>query len=122
MCLIHIGTEGNSINGKDYGEPFVKMNTSGTILDYFTPYDQANINSADFDLGAAGPLLLPDQPGAHPHLMVSAGKNKTIYLVDRDNMGHIEQFEQRQPDCSVADQFFPSWNSGTRQLQWSGVF
>ena len=83
------GFSANSVNGKDYGDSFVKISTSGTILDYFTPYDQANINSADFDLGAAGPLLLPDQPGAHPHLMVSAGKNNTIYLVDRDNMGHI---------------------------------
>jgi hypothetical protein len=33
-------------------------------------------------------LLLPDQPGAHPHLMVGSGKDGTIYLVDRDNMGH----------------------------------
>jgi len=33
-------------------------------------------------------LLLPDQPGAHPHEMLSAGKDGTIYLVDRDNMGH----------------------------------
>ncbi len=32
-------------------------------------------------------MLLPDQPGSHPHEMVSAGKNGTIYLVDRDNMG-----------------------------------
>ena len=34
-------------------------------------------------------LLLPDQSGAHPHEMVSAGKNGTVYLVDRDNMGHF---------------------------------
>jgi outer membrane protein assembly factor BamB len=34
-------------------------------------------------------MLLPDQPGSHPHLLVSAGKNGTIYLVDRDNMGHF---------------------------------
>jgi hypothetical protein len=67
----------------------VKISPTGTILDYFTPFDQANINASNFDLGAAGPLLLPDQPGAHPHLIVSAGKNNTIYLVDRDSLGHI---------------------------------
>ena len=33
--------------------------------------------------------MLPDQSGAHPHEMVSAGKNGTVYLVDRDNMGHF---------------------------------
>ena len=83
----------NSGNGKDYGDSFVKISTagatSGTVVDYFTPFDQATINAANFDLGAAGPMLLPDQPGLHPHLMVGAGKNNTVYLVDRDNMGHI---------------------------------
>src|SRR5262249_54175073 len=38
--------------------------------------------------GAGGLLLLPDQPGAHPHLMINAGKDESIYLIDRDNMGH----------------------------------
>ena len=33
-------------------------------------------------------MLLPDQPGSHPHEMLSSGKDGTIYLVDRDNMGH----------------------------------
>jgi len=75
-------------NGRDYGDTFLKLNSAGSVLDYFTPYNQATLNANNFDLGAAGPLLLPDQPGAHPHLMVSAGKNNTIYLVDRDNMGH----------------------------------
>ncbi len=31
-------------------------------------------------------LLLPDQPGAHRHLLVEAGKEGTIYVVDRDQM------------------------------------
>ena len=74
--------------GKDYGDTFVKIAPSGAVLDYFTPWNQATINSNNFDLGAAGPLLLPDQPGSHPHLIVSAGKNNTVYLVDRDAMGH----------------------------------
>jgi hypothetical protein len=37
----------------------------------------------------AAPCSLPDQAGAHPHLLVSAGKNGTIYVVDRDTMGHF---------------------------------
>jgi hypothetical protein len=79
--------DANLPGGKNYGDSFVGLTPSGTVRDYFTPHDQANIDINDFDLGAAGPLLLPDQPGAHPHLMVSAGKNGAIYVVDRDNMG-----------------------------------
>jgi hypothetical protein len=33
-------------------------------------------------------MLLPDQPGAHPHLAVVEGKGGVLYLVDRDQMGH----------------------------------
>ena len=74
--------------GSDYGDCFVKMSTTGTILDYFSPSVQSSLDTGNLDLGSGGVLLLPDQSGAHPHEMVSAGKNGTIYLVDRDNMGH----------------------------------
>jgi hypothetical protein len=55
-------------------------------LDYFTPSNQATLNPQDLDVGSGGILLLPDQPGAHPHEMVQAGKWKSIYLLDRDQM------------------------------------
>lgn len=46
-----------------------------------------NINN--WDLASTGVVLLPDQPGLRPHLLVGGGKTGTIYLVDRDNMGHF---------------------------------
>jgi hypothetical protein len=82
---------GTAEGGPDYGDSFVKL-TLGTgglaVADFFTPLDQQNLSTYDIDLASGGPLLLPDQPGAHPHLMTSAGKAGKIYLVDRDNMGH----------------------------------
>jgi fibronectin type 3 domain-containing protein len=74
--------------GADFGDSFVKLSPSGTVLDYFTPHDQGTIDINNLDLGAGGLILLPDQPGAHPHLLVSAGKNGSIYLVNRDSFGH----------------------------------
>jgi hypothetical protein len=74
--------------GVDYGDSIMKISTSGTVLDYFTPYDQNNMDVNNIDLGAAGPVLLVDQTtGSYPHLLISAGKGGTIYVVDRDNMG-----------------------------------
>jgi len=77
----------------EYGDSFMKLSTSGglAVADYFTPYNQASLSAADQDLGSGGPVLLPDLVGsaAHPHLIVGAGKGGTIYLVDRDNMGHF---------------------------------
>lgn len=41
------------------------------------------------DLGSGGLLLLPDQPTAPTHLLVGGGKEGTIYLVNRDDMGEF---------------------------------
>src|ERR1700722_5587944 len=55
--------------------------------DYFTPHDQERISHADNDVGSGGPLLLPDQPGAHRDLLLQPTKDYTIYVIDRDNTG-----------------------------------
>jgi len=35
-------------------------------------------------------MLLPNQSGAHPHLLFMGGKGGGVYLVDRDRMGRLE--------------------------------
>ena len=83
------GTFSADTGGTEYGDSFLKLSPTGTVLDYFTSKDQAIMYSNNWDLSSSGPLLLPDQPGSNPHLLVGAGKNGTIYLVNRDNMGHF---------------------------------
>jgi hypothetical protein len=58
-----------------------------SVLDYFTPYNQLQLSQQDLDLGSAGPLILPDQPGLFPHELVAGGKQGTLYLVNRDDLG-----------------------------------
>jgi hypothetical protein len=73
-----------------YGDSILKLNPSDqSVADYFTPYNQAQLDSRDQDLGSGAVLLLPDSVGSadHPHLMVQAGKEGKIYLMDRDNLG-----------------------------------
>jgi hypothetical protein len=77
-----------SSGGTDYGDSFIRLSPAGTVLDYFAPMVQSYLSTNNLDLGSGGVLLLPDQAGPHTHEVVSAGKNGTIYLVDRDNMGH----------------------------------
>jgi len=79
--------------GSDYGDSFIRLSTSGgglSFSDYFTPFNQQALSDGDLDLGAGGVVLLPDQSGAHPHVMVGAGKEGRIYLVDRDNLGQFQ--------------------------------
>ncbi len=77
-------------NGMDFGDDDLRLDlTNGvfTIQDSFTPSNQAYLSSTDEDLGSGGPVLLPDQTGAHPHELVQVGKLGKIYVVDRDSMG-----------------------------------
>ncbi|MBV8716469.1 MAG: fibronectin type III domain-containing protein [Chloroflexi bacterium] len=73
--------------GPDYGDTLMQLTPNGTVVDYFTPMDQQNMNDYDIDFGSGGVLPLPNQPGPFPHLAIAAGKNGNIYLVNRDNMG-----------------------------------
>jgi fibronectin type 3 domain-containing protein len=91
----------------DYGDSFVKLsvdtvhnsqnnqNINGwglKVADFFTPFDQQNLNNGDLDLGSGGLMLLPDSAGntAHPHLLVGSGKEGRIYLIDETNMGKFD--------------------------------
>ncbi len=86
------GTFDALAGGSDYGDSFLKLTLGPDdhwkVQDYFTPFDQERLDTLNDDLGSSGTVLLPDQPGPHPHLLISAGKNGTIYLVDRETMGH----------------------------------
>jgi PKD repeat protein len=77
----------------DLGDSVLKLYTTNgiTLGDYFTPYDQSSLNTNDVDVGSGGSIVLPDSLGnsTHPHLLVSGSKSGTIYLLDRDNMGHF---------------------------------
>jgi hypothetical protein len=75
--------------GSHYGDSVLKVNlgTSLGVADYFTPYNQAYLNQNDLDLGSGGVVLLPNQPQPHPHEMIAVGKEGSIYVIDRDNLG-----------------------------------
>jgi hypothetical protein len=78
--------------GPDWGNALLKIKLTGNslnVVDYFMASNQDCIDQGDLDLGSSGPILLPDQPGAHPHLIVSGSKEGRIYLLDRDNLGHF---------------------------------
>jgi hypothetical protein len=61
--------------------------TLSTVLDLFTPSNQATLDEGDQDFGSGGLLVLPDQPGSIPHLAVAAGKDGQMYLMNEDNLG-----------------------------------
>jgi hypothetical protein len=112
------GTFDAAEGGRDYGDSVLKLawqDQDLVVRDSFTPFNQEKLNADDLDLGSSGPVLLPDLSGAHPHLLVVAGKGEGIYIVDRDRMGkyrpdsnsHAVQFIPGISDCFGAPAY---WN------------
>ena len=77
----------------DFGNAFLKISTTNhqlAVADYFEMFNQGQENGTDTDLGSGGALLLPDMTdssGKTRHLAVGAGKDRHLYVVDRDAMG-----------------------------------
>ncbi len=88
----------------NWGDSLVKLtltqnaDKSYSLLpaDWFTPTDQTCRWQLSYDLGSAGPLIIPSQGGATPNMIFQSGKATTLcdptpqtYIVNRDNMGHL---------------------------------
>jgi hypothetical protein len=72
---------------RNRGQSFLRLTQSGstfTVASWFTPHDYVQLDSADLDLGSAGPLLVPGT-----NLVVSGGKGSKLYAADRTTMGGL---------------------------------
>jgi len=133
--------DGNGFpNQADYGDSIIKLevdksssptnqNANGwglKVSDYFTPYDQNVLDAGDGDLGSGGVLLLPDsQDPSIPHLLVGAGKEGTIYLVNRDNMGHFNTDPNATSDPNIVQELkggVPNGGSYDTPAYFNGSF
>ncbi len=86
---------GNSLSGTydsltmtNLQESVIKVSPSlSSVMDFFTPSDQAVLDLYDSDFGSGGVLVLPDQPGSTPNMAVAAGKEGTMFLMDENQLG-----------------------------------
>ena len=101
------GTADTTLNAQgfpssgNYGNAFMKLSTSNgrlAVADYFNMFNTVSESDADEDLGSGGALVLPDMTDSNNitwHLAVGAGKDRNIYLVNRDNMGKFNSNTNR---------------------------
>lgn len=104
----------------DYGNAFMKISTTGgklAVADYFALDDTLALSDNDLDLGSGGEIVLPDltdASGTVRHLVVGAGKDGNIYVVDRDNMGKFnassnyiwQEIDEAQSGCFNGPAYF----------------
>jgi uncharacterized protein (TIGR03437 family) len=78
----------------DFGNSFVKISTTvaPSVADYFSMLNTVSESGGDVDLGSGGLILLPPLDngrgtGTQVSLVVGAGKDKNIYVLDQTNLG-----------------------------------
>jgi hypothetical protein len=76
----------------DLSMSYLNLNASTlAVQDFYTPSNEATWSSADLDVSAAGPLVLPDGsgPSGHPNTLVGSDKQGHLWLIDRNAMGEF---------------------------------
>lgn len=76
------------------------------VIDSFTPYNYQDLSATDTDLGSGGVVILPDlttplapgglNPGGQTKLLVTAGREGKIYLLNRESLGGFHAGDDTQ--------------------------
>ena len=119
----------------DYNNTFLEFNPSMSLVDFFTPSNNATLIANDADLGSGGPIIMPDNSSFHPREMIGAGKDGRIFVIDRDALGGFNNpdraIQEIQAGNSPSDNFFDTpafWNGNVyfhaeqgvlQQFSWS---
>jgi len=113
---IYVST-GNGVNDvtatsgptNDYGDSVLKLTGSLTVSDWFLPSAYASLGANDLDLGAGGAaMLVSPTSGPIQHLLVTGGKDGTLYLLNADHLGNLGD--------SNAVQYFPIGTGGAQKI------
>jgi len=120
-------------NGRDYADSVLKLGLTPqgfSLLDYFTPYNQEELETNDEDVGSGGPVLLAERPGRPgtpaQHLLTVAGKGGTLYLLDRDHLGKFQPGSDRHAVDTIPTNFRAfgagaTWNGNIYYLFYNDV-
>jgi len=111
-------------SSSDFGNAFARLSTSGSqlqVIDYWTMSNTVSESSRDQDLGSGSLLLLPDVTDANGtvrHLGTGAGKDRNVYVFDRDNMGKFNSqsnsslYQELPAGLGGSEFAAPAWFNG----------
>lgn len=76
-----------------WGDTVLSLTTDGSgsggnPLDSYTPSVFAYLQSADYDLGASSPALLPNSGTKYPNIALQAGKDNTLRVINLSNLSN----------------------------------
>jgi hypothetical protein len=109
------GTFDADDGGSNYGDTFLKLSTTNglSVADWFTPENQADLDTKDLDLGSSGATFLLDPLGSG-HFTICGGKEGKLFVINRDNMGRRNSPDQVLQTIDMAHPIFSTgafWNN-----------
>ena len=109
------GTSGSATLPTDFSDSYLKLSTPTLwVLDYFTPFNQGNLDTNDSDVGSSGTAVLIDTTsGPNQHLLVGGSKGQIFFLLNRDNMRKYN---------STADTVVQEWQGNSSSFQTPGFW
>jgi hypothetical protein len=125
-----LNSSGFPING-DYGNSLIKISTSGalSVADFFTMSNSVSESNGDTDFGSAGLMLLPPLDNGkgtstNVSLVVGAGKDSNIYVLDQANLGKFNStmdsiYQQMTGALPNGTWSSPAWFNG--KLYYAGA-
>lgn len=124
------GTVTAPSGGKDYGNAVLRLDSNlgaSPVVTWFIPYNYANLNSQDADLGVGGAVVLPGVTAPNgKSLMLTGSKEGKLYVLYRDAMGGncpTSQCTSGTGDTNVYQTWLGSGNvSGARHIHGSPVW
>jgi uncharacterized protein (TIGR03437 family) len=88
-----VTSNGDSDFTANFSDAVVKLDPSQlTVTDWFAPFNFADLNSGDDDLGASGAMLVPGT-----NRIVTGGKQGVLYLLDQTNLGQTQPNDAQIP-------------------------
>ncbi len=122
---------GNTYNSAtNLSESVVKVSSDLTqVLSFFTPSDVSELDIGDTDFGSGGVMLVP--PGqsttASPPLAVAAGKEGTMFLLNRNSLGGFtsggpndDLAEEQIGGCWCGQSYFDAASDSVPRIVASG--
>jgi hypothetical protein len=108
---------------RNFGDSILKLNANLKVLDYFTPFNQDQMDGPDQDLGSGGVLLIPETTGAHPRLLTQAGKLGIVYVLDRDQLTTANQHfcAGCTSDTNIVQELPNGVNCTAVPVSWNGA-
>jgi hypothetical protein len=114
--------EGAFAPGVDLTISVFKVNPASSgqmsLADWFSPWNYQYLSDNDMDINNAV-VILPDQTGPVPHEAITMGKEGTVYLLNRDDMGQLCSTCEGS-DTQIVQELLKVAEMGYSPVVWNG--